>query len=428
MSADKDIREFTVGADDDGIRLDRWFKRHQPDTSFNLVSRWARTGVLRVDGARVQPGDRLAAGQTLRMPPPEPVREDAPPRAKRVRERVPLEPEQIAMAEAMVIHKDAQAIVLNKPPGLATQGGTKTTEHVDGLLDALQYEMEGRPKLVHRLDKDTSGALLIARSARAAAYFSKSFSGRTARKVYWALVAGVPDIADGMIDLPIAKQPGSGGEKMHVSEHEGQPSRTRYRIVERVGNRAAWVELQPLTGRTHQLRVHMAAIGHPIVGDGKYGGLDAFLTGGVSRKMHLHARRIRIDHPDGGRVDVTADLPTHFADSMALLGLDLSLGDQPLPDEGPPPTRAEEKQFAKQHAKVIRKDRKGERRGRGVATEQHPDRPTSSTRKPAAPTKKPAGPRAGGPRTGKPPAGGRPVRSKPTGGRPGGKPPAPRGR
>jgi len=400
------VRQFVVGYDDDGIRLDRWFKRHLPDTSFNLVSRWARTGQLRVDGARADPGDRLVAGQTLRVPPAEPAKAAAAAAAKPKRERAPLSDEQTALALGMVIHTDPQAIVLNKPPGLATQGGTKTTEHVDGLLDALMFENEGRPKLVHRLDKDTSGALLIARTARAAAFFSKSFSGRTARKVYWALVAGVPEIEDGLIDLPIAKQPGTGGEKMHVSEVEGQASRTRYRVLEQAGNRASWVELQPLTGRTHQLRVHMAAIGHPIVGDGKYGGLDAFLTGGVSRKMHLHARRIRIDHPDGGRVDVTAELPHHFADSMALLGFDLSRGDAPLSDEAPPPTRAEQKQFAKQHAKTVRKDRKGERRGRGAPeTTPRPaahDKRTGPTTRggPAKPRGAPGAKTGSGPRSG----------------------------
>ena len=358
------MRQFTVGEDDDGIRLDRWFKRHLPDANFNLVSRWARTGQLRVDGARATPGDRLAAGQVLRVPPAEAPK---PPTAARPkRDRPPLSDEQTEFAQSLVIHRDTQAIVINKPPGLATQGGTKTEAHVDGLLDALQFECEGRPKLVHRLDKDTSGALLLARTSRAAAYFSKHFSGRTARKIYWAIVAGVPEIHDGLIDLPLAKQPGSGGEKMHVDKEEGQASRTRYRVLDRAGNRACWVELQPLTGRTHQLRVHMAAIGHPIVGDGKYGGLDAFLTGGVSRKMHLHARRIRIDHPDEGKVDVTAELPTHFADSMKLLGFDFSLGDQPLPEEAPPPTKAQQKTFAKQHARTIRKERKGERRRRGA--------------------------------------------------------------
>ncbi len=355
------VRQFIVAADDDGIRLDRWFKRHMPDASFNTVSRWARTGQLRVDGARAQPGDRIAEGQVIRVPPAEPAK---PVRARLERPR--LSEEQIDFARSLVIHKDDAALVLNKPPGLATQGGTRTTEHVDGLLDALQFEAEGRPKLVHRLDKDTSGALLVARTARAAAYFSKSFSGRSARKIYWALVVGVPDIEDGIIDLPIAKQPGTGGEKMHVDEKEGQPSRSRYRVVERAGNRAAWVELQPYTGRTHQLRVHMAAIGHPIVGDGKYGGQDAFLTGGISRKMHLHARRIRIDHPDDGKLDVRAELPHHFAESMATLGFEEADGDALPLDEGPgPATREQKKAKARAHAKTVRKERRGERRSRG---------------------------------------------------------------
>ena len=356
-----EVRQFTVGADDDGIRVDRWFKRHLPDTSFTTVAKWARTGQLRVDGARATPGDRLETGQTLRVPPPEPERADPKPQ----RARVPLTDDQIAFARELVIHKDPAALVLNKPPGLATQGGTKTTEHVDALLNALQYEAEGRPKLVHRLDKDTSGALLVARSARAAAFFAKAFSSRTARKVYWALVVDVPSIDDGTIDLPIGKQPGTGGEKMQVDEAEGQAARTRYRVIERAGNRCAWVELQPYTGRTHQLRVHLAAIGHPIVGDGKYGGPAAFLTGGISRKMHLHARRIRVDHPDGGKLEVAAELPRHFADSLAQLGFEQPLGDM-LPIEDPaPPARAVQKARAKAHAKAVRKDRKGERRRRG---------------------------------------------------------------
>lgn len=293
------IRRFVVDPEDDGIRLDRWFKRHLPDASFNIVSRWARTGQLRVDGKRAAPGDRIEAGQEIRVPPAEPVADARPKKA-----RPQVSEEMAEFARSLVIHKDKAALVINKPAGLATQGGTKTESHVDGLLDALCFELEGRPKLVHRLDKDTSGALLLARTPRAAGHFSKAFSSRTARKVYWALVMGVPEIYDGFIDLPLAKQPGTGGEKMHVDEKEGQTARTRYRVVERAGNRCCWVELQPYTGRTHQLRVHMAAIGHPIVGDGKYGGKDAFLTGTISRKMHLHARRIRIDHPEGGHIDV----------------------------------------------------------------------------------------------------------------------------
>jgi 23S rRNA pseudouridine955/2504/2580 synthase len=246
------------------------------------------------------------------------------------------------------------------------------------LLDGLYFDLDTRPKLVHRLDKDTSGALVLARTARAAAYFSKSFSGRTARKTYWAIVVGVPSIEDGFIDLPLGKQPGTGGEKMQVDEKEGQPARTRYRVIDRAGNRAAWVELQPHTGRTHQLRVHMAAIGHPIVGDGKYGMAEAFLSGSISRKMHLHARRIRIDHPDGGKLDVTADLPTHFAETLVQLGFTLEDGDKLPPDEKVPFTKEQEKAKAKAHAKTYRKERRGERQGR---------RDTTAAKKPS---KKPA--------------------------------------
>jgi 23S rRNA pseudouridine955/2504/2580 synthase len=356
MSAD--VRQFTVAADDDGIRLDRWFKRHLPEASFNLVSRWARTGQLRIDGKRAAPGDRVEAGQTIRVPPAEPAAAAAPKKA----ERRALSDDEVAFVRELVIHEDPQAIVVNKPPGLATQGGTKTTHHLDGLLDGLAADEAGRPKLVHRLDKDTSGALLVARTARAAAFFSRAFSGRTARKVYWAVVMGVPDVADGLIDLPLAKQPGTGGEKMHVDESEnGLPSRTRYRVIERAGNRAAWVELQPLTGRTHQLRVHMAAIGHPIVGDGKYAGQEAFLTGSISRKLHLHARRLRIDHPEGGRIDVTAELPAHFAETMANLGFDVAAGDLPLDEPAPAPAGKR----AAAAAKERRQARRGERRSRG---------------------------------------------------------------
>lgn len=352
------MRQFTVSPDDDGIRLDRWFRRNLPDASFNTVSRWARTGQLRLDGKRATPGDRVEAGQSVRVPPAEPAAAAAP---KKV-QRQALSEDEAAFVRELVIHEGPQAFVLNKPPGLATQGGTKTTQHLDGLLDGLAGDGEGRPKLVHRLDKDTSGALLVARTARAAAFFSKSFSGRTARKVYWAIVIGVPDVADGLIDLPLAKQPGTGGEKMHVDESDnGLPSRSRYRVIERAGNRAAWVELQPLTGRTHQLRVHMAAIGHPIVGDGKYAGQEAFLTGSISRKLHLHARRIRIDGPDGGPIDVTAELPQHFAETMANLGFDPAAGDLPLDEPKPAP----KKDPAAKAAKERRQARRGERRSRG---------------------------------------------------------------
>ncbi|MDJ0641503.1 MAG: RluA family pseudouridine synthase [Erythrobacter sp.] len=366
------VRQFTVAEDDDGIRLDRWFKRNLPQIGFATISRWARTGQVRVDGKRARPEDRLTAGQVLRVPP------GGKPSGKKPRQRRELTADDIAEAKAMVIRETRTAIVLNKPPGLATQGGSKTTRHVDGLLDAfVEDEDTPRPRLVHRLDKDTSGVLLIARTPGSAAAYSKRFSGRTARKVYWALVAGVPEVAQGTIDAPLAKQPGTGGEKMHVDEENGQPAKTRFRVVDRAGHKAAWVELEPLTGRTHQLRVHMAAIGHPIVGDGKYGGQDAFLTGSVSRKMHLHARRLIIAEPGGkgtarntggGKLDVTADLPPHFAASMEAIGFDPARSDAaPMRDEAPERTPAQKKQAARQHAKQYRKDRRGERRSRATS-------------------------------------------------------------
>ncbi|HEV2818315.1 MAG TPA: RluA family pseudouridine synthase [Allosphingosinicella sp.] len=358
MSAEGQVRQLLVTEEDDGIRLDRWFRRNLPEVSFGQISRWARTGQLRLDGRRAAPGDRIEAGQTVRVPP---QGEEAP-APRRPVQRAMLSDDEAAFVRSLVIHEDEAAFVLNKPPGLATQGGTKTKDHLDRLLDGLS---EGaRPKLVHRLDKDTSGALLVARTPRAAAFFSKSFSGRTARKVYWAIVVGVPAIGDGMIELPLAKQPGTGGEKMHVDETEGLAAKTRYRVIERAGNRAAWVELQPHTGRTHQLRVHMAAIGHPILGDGKYGGQDAFLTGAISRKLHLHARRIRIDHPDGGRIDVAAELPEHFAATLASLGFDPALGELPLDEIRYSETPEGKRKAVSAAAKARRKERRGERRSR----------------------------------------------------------------
>jgi 23S rRNA pseudouridine955/2504/2580 synthase len=369
------VRQFTVQADDEGVRLDRWFKRHLPQIGFATISRWARTGQIRVDGKRADPADRVSAGQVVRVPPGG----DAP-AIKGQRERKPLTPEQRELALDMVIRTTPSAFVLNKPPGLATQGGSGTFEHVDGLLDALAQESDPRPRLVHRLDKDTSGVLLIARTPGSAAQFSKHFSGRSARKIYWALVIGVPTIEDGLIELPLGKQPGSGGEKMMVDESEhGQTARTRYRVIDHAGNRASWVELQPLTGRTHQLRVHMAAIGHPIVGDGKYGGPDAFLSGTISRKMHLHARRLVIPAPGGDTIDVTAELPEHFAASMVSLGFDEADGVIELKAKAAP-SKEVQKAEAKAHAKQYRKERRGERRSRDTAATTRPAKSRGPTK------------------------------------------------
>ena len=386
-----------IDSDDEGIRLDRWFKRHRLGTPHALIARWARSGLIQVDGKRSTISERLSAGQTLTMP-----FAATPPSRPTARTRQPLSEEDTDFARSLIIHQDASALVLAKPPGLATQGGTKSYKHIDGLLDAMQFNAPVRPKLVHRLDKDTSGVLLIARSARSAACFAKSFATRSAQKTYWALIIGVPDIQQGEINLPLAKEPGTGGEKMCISPQDqtekiGQTARTRYRVIERAGTRAAWVELQPLTGRTHQLRVHMAAIGHPIVGDSKYGGKEAFLTGMISRKLHLHARRLRIEHPDGGALDIKAPLPEHFAASLDAMGFDLTLAemlDTPLAGDArnpsarkthvKPPEKSPEKSTRKPSGKPMRKTpgkipstaRRGARRGQNIAKPSKP--PTKS--------------------------------------------------
>ncbi len=345
-----------IAEDDDGIRLDRWFQRHAAGISFNIVSRWSKTGSVRLDGKKAGPGDRIAAGQTLVWPDTLPV--EAAPRPE-VKERPPLSPEQIEYMREFVILKTPDAIVINKPPGLATQGGTGISTSVDALLDALQFDAPSRPRLVHRLDKDTSGVLLLARNARAAAFFSKEFAGRDAAKTYWALTVGVPKIYAGTITAPLSKQPGTGGEKMHVDTEAGLKAHTRYRVIERAADRAAWVAFHPLTGRTHQIRVHAAAIGHPLVGDGKYGGKDSFLTGGISRKLHLHSRRLVINLPSGGTLDVTAELPHHMAESFAMLGFDLTLGD--IDDTPPPPPPVKK---SRRLSSTASGNRRGERRSR----------------------------------------------------------------
>ena len=353
-----------IAEDDDGIRVDRWFQRHTKDISFNIVSRWSKSGVVRLDGAKAGPGDRLQAGQNLTWPEALPAVPAARPVEK---ERPPLSQAQIDYMRSHVLHMDAHAVVINKPPGLATQGGTNQLTSVDDMLDALQFDAASRPRLVHRLDKDTSGVLLLARTAKAAAFFSKEFAGREARKSYWALTVAVPRIAAGMIDVAIGKQPGTGGEKMHIDTEAGLSARTRYRVIERAADRSAWVEFQPLTGRTHQIRVHAAGIGHPVVGDGKYGGKESFLTGGISRKLHLHSRRLVIALPGGGSLDVTADLPPHMAESFAMLGFDLKLGN--IDDTPPPPPPKKQRRLSS----TASGNRRGERRSRGA--EAVPARP-----------------------------------------------------
>jgi len=315
-SAGSGVRTVEIAAEDDGIRLDRWFRRHVPDLPHGRLEKLLRTGQVRLDGKRAKANARLAAGSKLRLPPMPGGAGTAnvKPQAK------PPGAKEAAALRALVLHKDAEVLALNKPAGLAVQGGSGTGKHLDAMLDALQFEAHERPRLVHRLDKDTSGVLLLGRTRQAAAKLAASFRGRDARKVYWALTAGVPRPKKGRIDLPLAKIPGKRGERVEPDE-SGKRAVTYYAVVEALADKAAWVALMPQTGRTHQLRAHMAALGTPILGDGKYGGPAAFVPG-LPKKLHLHARDVEIPHPKGGRLKVTAPLQGAMLESFRLFGFD----------------------------------------------------------------------------------------------------------
>jgi 23S rRNA pseudouridine955/2504/2580 synthase len=328
MIARVELRAVTD--DERGLRLDRWFQRHFPDLGHGALQKLLRTGQVRIDGRRAEAKDRIEPGQAIRLPPgvagPPPVDPHlAKPRgAAAVPER---DAEEI---RRMVIHRDDLVIVLNKPPGLAVQGGTGTGRHIDGMLDALRFGLEERPRLVHRLDKDTSGLLLIARTGQAAKRLGESFRDRETEKLYWAVVVGVPSKPEGAVDLPLAKRPGARGDRelVQVDREHGQKALTHYRVLDHAGKRAALLALWPRTGRTHQLRVHCAAIGCPILGDGKYGGEEALLASVAdAKRLHLHARRLTLPHPFGkGALKVEAEAPPHFRRTIKAFGFS-SAGD-----------------------------------------------------------------------------------------------------
>ena len=329
------VQTKTVAVDDGDQRLDRWFRQHFPHIPQGRIEKMCRKGEIRVDGGRVKGSTRVEAGQEVRIPPLPDKDAPAPETRARVSEA------DAKMIRSCVIYRDDHVIALNKPSGLPTQGGSGQSRHVDGLAEALRFGMEDKPRLVHRLDKDTSGVLLLARTRLAAKALTASMRHKETRKIYWALVAGVPTPYLGEIRYGLVKAPGRGsggeGEKMiavHPQEVDDTPgakrAHTLYATLYRVGSRAAWVAMEPITGRTHQLRAHMAQIGHPIVGDGKYGGSGqenlgdgwgAQLGGIISKKLHLHARMMRFEHPDSREIiTVTAELPDHMAQSWETFG------------------------------------------------------------------------------------------------------------
>jgi 23S rRNA pseudouridine955/2504/2580 synthase len=325
------VQILAVAEEDINIRLDRWFKRHFPIVGHSLLEKWLRTGQVRVDGKRAKASQRLDPGQHVRVPPlPE---GEAPKHLVGDRDRPPVDEKIARMLQDAVLYMDDDVIALNKPAGISVQGGTGTGDkHIDAWLDALKFERDDRPRLVHRLDKDTSGVLLLGRSANATAKLAAAFKSRAARKCYWALVVGVPKMRQGRIDAALAKLPGRAGEKMAVDEDEGKRAVTWYRVVDSALRKTAWLEMEPRTGRTHQLRAHCALIGTPIMGDGKYGGTEAFISGtGVSRKMHLHARAVRLPHPRTGKeLVVMAPLPEHMDKSFEFFGFDQADAGKPF--------------------------------------------------------------------------------------------------
>jgi 23S rRNA pseudouridine955/2504/2580 synthase len=312
---ERSVRHVAVAVDDGDVRLDRWFKRHFPDVRYGELAKWLRTGQVRVDGKRAKPGQRLVAGQEVRIPPraPDEIDGEAP------RRTVPKED-----AEALrerVVYRDDWLIALNKPSGLAVQGGSRTTRHLDGMLDALRFDAAERPRLVHRLDKDTSGLLVLACSRRSARELAQLFRGREVTKTYWAIVRGVPEPEAGVIDLPLSKQGRPGAERM-AKDDVGQEAETAYRIVDHAARRFSWLELRPHTGRTHQLRAHCAAIGNPIVGDRKYGGRENMVAG-LAERLHLHASGLSLPHPGTNvRLDLAAPLEPELRASWESLGFD----------------------------------------------------------------------------------------------------------
>ena len=328
------VATLEIAPEDGDQRLDRWFRRHYPALGHGQLEKLLRTGQIRVNGKRARAGTRLAPGDRVRVPPLPDQDEGRAPRHF----APPLADEDSAMMRAAVIYRDADLIALNKPPGLPVQGGSRVARHLDGLLGALRFDAEDAPRLVHRLDRDTSGVLLLARHTAAARDLTKLFRSRSLRKLYWALVVGVPRPAQGRIDAPLAKRQIGDGERVVATTKGGQRAITDYALIEAAGRRLSWLALMPRTGRTHQLRAHTASVfGHPVVGDGKYGGEAAF-PAGFEPRLHLHARALELPRP-GNRAPLvlTAPLPPHMAAAWRFLGFDVApAGDDFAPFEDAP--------------------------------------------------------------------------------------------
>ena len=318
------MSEHIVAESEAEVRLDRFLRRHTPGLTQGVIEKLCRTGKIRVDGRKAEARDHLAPGETVTLPEIGP----APARPKE-RHVMVMDAHQIRDLEALILYRDDAVIVLDKPAGLASQGGKGIAVHLDGMLDALRFEGAERPKLVHRLDRDTSGVLVLARGVKPASRLAAAFRGRDVEKTYWALLSGVPQALAGRIDLPLTRVEGEGANRAAPAprgDKEASRAVTDYRIVDYAGRKFAWAELNPVTGRMHQLRVHCLALGTPILGDATYG---AAFADGFAPQLHLHARRLRIPHPEGGTLEVEAPLPRHMRESFMRLGFTIPAPKKP---------------------------------------------------------------------------------------------------
>jgi len=325
----------TVTPDDDDTRVDRWFKRYYPDIGNGLIQKMLRKGMIRVDGKRAKSNDRLQAGQDIKIPNAI-LTAVSSPKPKKLPPK--LTADDVIYIKSLVIYEDEHVIALNKPPGIATQGGSKVSEHIDGYLDGLKGKDGQRPKLVHRLDRDTSGVMLIAKSQKAAKHLGEAFKERNVRKYYWAITRPAPDLNEGVINIPLSKSKGRGGERMARDNQNGKKSETYYTVIERIGKKAAWVAFWPRTGRTHQIRAHSLIMGCTIFGDPKYCNEELMEwtdeAGALEDRLHLHARRIIIPHPvfQNRFIDVVAELPDHMRKTWKYFGFNAK--DKTDPFEG----------------------------------------------------------------------------------------------
>lgn len=319
------VDQIKVEKDESGMRLDRWFKAHYPGLGFGQLQKLLRSGQIRVDGGRVKSDTRLQPGQVVRIPPAvaSPAGDSrAPLTTNTMRDKKDAD-----ILRQMLLYEDNKLFVFNKPAGLAVQGGSGLTRHIDKMLVSLTNKKGEKPRLVHRLDRETSGVLVVARTRGAAAELTKAFRARNTQKIYWAVVKGVPKPRQGRISNWLAKVRAENGDEIMTVVKHGTPDSDHavsdYHVIETSGPNLAWLELRPVTGRTHQLRVHTQHLRHPIIGDSKYFDIENWhLPGGIQNKLHLHARRIVIPHPDGGNLDVTAPLPPHMLQTWNLLGFD----------------------------------------------------------------------------------------------------------